>query len=223
MSWLARLVGRSHWQTLPAWGFTDSKFARILELCRGKDVLDCGCVGSELEDPRTLASTSHYHIAKAARQSVGVDIAADEVAKRRAAGYDVRTANVETMELRETFDVVVAADLIEHLSNPGLFLDRVREHLRPDGLLCLVTPNPWSANGVLKAVAGFRMRVNPEHTCWYDPVTLAQLLERHGFVPREWYWQDYGRNPLATLLARIRPNLAAHFIVIASRRGGEAP
>jgi len=56
--------------------------------------------------------------------------------------------------------------------------------------------------------------VNPEHTCWYDPTTLKQLLARHGFRPAEEYWQDYQRSPLVHLSVRLRPNLAAHYIVI---------
>jgi cyclopropane fatty-acyl-phospholipid synthase-like methyltransferase len=165
-----------------------------------------------------MSETSHFHIAKAARRCVGVDIVAGEVERRRNAGYDVRLANVETMQLGETFDVIVAADLIEHVSNAGAFLDRAREHLHTKGLLCVVTPNLWSANVVLKSLAGIQSQVNPEHTCWYDPVTLRQLLERHGFEPEEWYWQDYQMHPLAALLTHLRPNLAAHFIVIARRK-----
>lgn len=215
---LARVV-RHRWGPVPGWALTDSKFDRILQLATGKDVLDCGCVGSRLEDPSGVAATSHYQIARVARRCVGVDIVADEVAKRRDAGYDVRVANVETMDLGETFDVVVAADLIEHLSNAGSFLDRAAAHLRDDGLLCLVTPNLWSANTVLKSLAGLRVAVNAEHTCWYDPVTLVQLLRRHNFEPVEWYWQDYRRQPVVALLTAIRPNLAAHFIAIC-RKGG---
>lgn len=188
-------------------------------MCTGKDVLDCGCVGGQVDDSAEIANTSHYHIVKAAHRAVGVDIVADEVEKRRAAGFDVRVMDVEKMELGERFDVVVAADLIEHLSNPGLFLDRAWRHLRDGGLLCLVTPNAWSANGVFKALVGLRTVVNPEHTCWYDPETLRQFLGRHGFDPLEWYWQDYGRKTIARLLTRLRPNLAAHFIVIAKKRG----
>lgn len=215
-----RPLPRRRWSPLPAWSLTASKFDRILQLCQGKDVLDCGCVGSVLENPSDMAATSHHQIAKAARHCVGVDIIPEEIKKRQRAGYDVRLANVETMELGETFDVVVAADLIEHVSNPGSFLDHAHRLLRAGGLLCLVTPNPSSLNTVMKAVLGVKAAVNPEHTCWYDPTTLAQLVRRHGFEPAEWYWQDYRRLPIVTLATRLRPNLAAHFILIARRQGG---
>ena len=215
MTLLGRIGTRKGWRSAPTYPLVDSKFGRILELVSGKDVLDCGCVGSAIEDESQIAATSHYQIARVARSCLGVDTWAGEVEKRRRAGYDVLTANVEAMQLGRTFDAVVAADLIEHLANPGSFLDRVREHLRPGGLLCLVTPNAFSANVALKSLAGLAPGVNPEHTCWYDPVTLEHLLRRHGFRPVEWYWQDYGRHSMLAALVRRRPNLAAHLICIA--------
>ena len=217
---VARLLN-ARWHSLPDFPFTNSKFGKILEHCKGKDVLDCGCVGSEITDISGMALTSHYQIASVARRCVGVDINGVEASKRRGMGFDVRQANVEDMDLGERFDVVVAADLIEHLSNAGAFLDRARAHLRPGGVICLVTPNAWGANPVLKALAGLETQVNPEHTCWYDPVTLRQLLVRHGFEPIEYYWQDYQRHPLAAVLTRLRLNTAAHFIVIARMGEGQ--
>ncbi len=212
-------MGKSDWVDWPEWQLTDSKFARILQLCEGKEVLDCGCLGGRLDDVSEMHTTSHYQIAKVSKLCVGVDIVAEEVERRRAIGYDIRVADVETMKLGKTFDIVVAADLIEHLSNPGAFLDRAREHLRPGGLLCLVTPNPWSTNSVAKSILGVEVRVNPEHTCWYDPVTLRQLVQRHGFEPVEWYRQDYQRHPLAALAVRFRHSLSAHFILVAVSEG----
>lgn len=220
MTLLAHLGAGKGWRRVPNYPLVDSKFGRILELVRGKDVLDCGCVGSAVEDGEEIALTSHHQIARAARTCLGVDTWAEEIEKRRRAGYDVVAENVETMRLGRTFDAIVAADLIEHLANPGAFLDRASEHLRDGGLLCLVTPNAFSANVALKALLGVAPGVNPEHTCWYDPVTLAQLLRRHGFDPVEWFWQDYGRNRLVAALVRRRPNLAAHLICIAKRVDG---
>ncbi len=214
MSARAAIASQRKWRRIPAWAFTNSKFQRILELCRGKDVLDCGCVGSPIEDVAGMSATSHFQIAKVAQRCVGVDIDDVEIQKRQKMSYQVRVANVETMDLGESFDVIVAADIIEHLSNAGQFLERARAHLRPAGKLCIVTPNPSSTNTVLKALAGIRVAINPEHTCWYDPDTLRQLLRRYGFEPIECYWQDYQKRGITTVLTRIRPSLSAHFIMI---------
>jgi 2-polyprenyl-3-methyl-5-hydroxy-6-metoxy-1,4-benzoquinol methylase len=202
------------WPSADRFPLVDSKFGRILELCKGKDVLDCGCIGDVAETAEEARHASHEQIAKTAKFCLGIDIWKAEVEKRKAMGYNVVHGNVETMHLGRQFDVIVASDLIEHLANPGMFLDRCHEHLRNGGALCLVTPNAHSLNTAAKAFLGARVAVNPEHTCWYDPTTLKQLLARHGLRPFEEYWQDYRLSPIAGLAVRFRPNLAAHYIVI---------
>lgn len=209
------------WPRAERFPVTNSKFGRILEICTGKDVLDCGCVGNAAETPEDAKQTSHEQIRRKARYCLGVDIWKEEIEKRREMGYNVMYGNVETMDLGRRFDVIVAADLVEHLGNPGMFLERAREHLRDGGTLCLVTPNAHSLNTAAKALLGVRTAVNPEHTCWYDPTTLRQLLARYGFRPKEEYWQDYQKNALVGLAVRLRPNLAAHYIVIAQRGADE--
>lgn len=205
------------WARAERFPLVDGKFARILELVASKDVLDCGCVGAVAENVEEARRGSHEQIARRARYCLGIDIWKEEVEKRRAMGYNVVHGDVERMALSRQFDVIVAADLIEHLANPGMFLDRAREHLRDDGLLCVVTPNAHSLNTSAKALLGVSVAVNPEHTCWYDPATLRQLLARHGFRPREQYWQDYRKNPLVDVAVHLRPNLAAHYVVIAEK------
>lgn len=219
MALFAGLMGKRTWQVETSLPLARGKFDRILQLARGKDVLDIGCVGGE--HGTDLSRTSHARLAEVARSCVGVDIVADEVARWRAAGYEAVVANAEDLHLGRTFDVVVAADVIEHLANPGRFLEVVRAHIRPDGILCLVTPNALSLNNALKSLAGFRVAVNPEHTCWYDRATLRQLLDRYGFEPIEEHWQDYQRHPLTGLFLRFRRSLAAHIIVIARTRRGD--
>ena len=197
-----------------------TKFGRILELVQGRDVLDVGCIGGP--GVVDLEQTSHGRLAKAARSLLGIDVAASEIERRQEQGCDVVVADAESFHLGRKFDVIIAADLIEHLGNSGAFLERAGEHLRPGGLLCIVTPNALSLNNALKSLAGLRVRVNAEHTCWYDRTTLRQLLARYGFQPVEEYWQDDQTHPLTTLALRLRRNLAAHLIVIAGRSKTEA-
>jgi len=60
------------------------KFDRILELARGRDVLDVGCVGGEFD--LGLERISHARLASVARSCVGIDIVPDQVARWREAG-----------------------------------------------------------------------------------------------------------------------------------------
>ena len=70
-----------------------------------------------------------------------MDYEADEIEKLKAAGYNVVSADATHFDLQQKFDAIVAGELIEHLSNPGLFLDCSSRHLQNNGLLILTTPN----------------------------------------------------------------------------------
>jgi 2-polyprenyl-3-methyl-5-hydroxy-6-metoxy-1,4-benzoquinol methylase len=149
---------------------------------RGLHVLDVGCVQHDA-DAAAGPNWLHQHLVARSASVVGIDILSEDIGELQARGYDVREADAETFDLDQQFDVVVAGELIEHLSRPGQFLERAREHLRPDGRLVVTTPNPWAFVHVRRAALGAG-RWNDEHTCWFDAQTLRQLLQRHGFDAR---------------------------------------
>ena len=66
------------------------------------------------------------------------------------------------------------------LSCVGGFLDAAHRHLEAGGLLVLTTPNAFAVSNFVYRIGG-RPRVNKGHTCWFDEVTLSQLLRRHGY------------------------------------------
>jgi SAM-dependent methyltransferase len=90
-------------------------------------------------------------------------------------------ADAESMRLNERFDLIVAGELIEHLSNPGLFLERAREHLKEGGRLILTTPNPWDWTRFARAVIRLPSTPIQDHVCWYDKETIRNLANRYGF------------------------------------------
>ena len=155
----------------------------IRKYITGKTVLDLGVVQHSIEninDPNWL----HKDIARYAKSVLGVDILAKEVKLLNELGFNVVCADVEQMELGRKFDVIIAGELIEHLDNPGLFLQRVKSHLEEDGLLILTTPNPFALGNAfipIKLLLGGDYSVNKEHKCWYCLKTLRQLLEKYGF------------------------------------------
>jgi SAM-dependent methyltransferase len=166
-----------------------SKLNWIAGYVANAEVLDLGCVCHELDisDPPWL----HGFLVERASRVVGVDILPDAVAELERRGYEVVCANVETMDLDQTFDVVVAGDIIEHLSNLGLFFERVRAHLADGGLLLVATPNPLNPMRMLRLLTGGRDLANGEHTCWFTQKVLRQLAARHGFeVADESYADD---------------------------------
>jgi 2-polyprenyl-3-methyl-5-hydroxy-6-metoxy-1,4-benzoquinol methylase len=99
---------------------------------------------------------------------------------REALGLDVREQPVESFVDLDGFDVVVLADVIEHLDDPVAAVDRCAGLLRPGGVLCVVTPDPSS---VTARIAGRRWwGFVPAHTCLLPRATLRELLCARGLV-----------------------------------------
>src|SRR5271169_2144643 len=101
-------------------------------------VLDIGCGGGVLCEP----------LAQLGATVVGLDPArtAIGVAKRHAVetgvSVEYRCDTIEKLvEAGEVFDVVLAMEVIEHVANIDVFLDRCAELVRPGGLVILSTIN----------------------------------------------------------------------------------
>lgn len=129
----------------------------------------------------------------------GIDINEEGIEKLGEEGYHVEVQNAEDFYFDKQFDVIVAGELIEHLENQGLFLDRANEHLKEGGKLVVTTPNATSlvkSFHRLKSQLSERERVGANsHLALHNEETLRRLLQRKGFdvekiqlcsLPRNW-------------------------------------
>ncbi|MFH1846509.1 MAG: methyltransferase domain-containing protein [Candidatus Omnitrophota bacterium] len=79
------------------------------------------------------------------------------------------------------FDVVVLKDTIEHLPDPMEILIEARRILKPDGILCVNTPDIDSlASKVLKARW---WGIKQAHLYYFSRRTLTKMLNASGFMP----------------------------------------
>jgi 2-polyprenyl-3-methyl-5-hydroxy-6-metoxy-1,4-benzoquinol methylase len=130
----------------------------------------------------------HKHICKSAHKVLGVDYEKEEIKKLTRKGYNIICQNVENLNLNRKFDVIIAGELIEHLDNPGLFLDKVKSHLKKDGVLILTTPNSNSIINFIEVIVFGQVAINPEHKLWHNYSTLKQLLINKGFRISKFYY-----------------------------------
>jgi SAM-dependent methyltransferase len=169
--------------------FTERDVA-IVAMCKEKSVLHLGCVGftdcTTEEKVRQAKESLHAAITEVAEHCTGVDLDGDSIRELREHGVflNVIEGNVERLqELPDDhlgFDVVVAGDIIEHLSNPGLMLNGIRERLTPAGRVVISTPNAFGIASWIRVVTG-RFHEGAQHVLCFNPITLRQLLERHGY------------------------------------------
>lgn len=193
----------------------------LVSLCRGKSVLHLGCTDypvtqSAIEQNRLL----HQQLARSAKVVVGVD--ADEAGiqelRKLMPGYEFIVFNAERLtecaELaHRSFELVVAADILEHVCNAGRFLECARSFLAPGGHLILTTAHAFSLKRfVALGVLGLE-HVHPDHTAYFSLSTLTRLLEQHQLRMIAQYgfqWRNpTARNALAYALTRPLLGLTA--------------
>ncbi len=151
----------------------------IDQYIKGKKILYLGCVDN---DPGNIRKSVALHkiLHSRAKSILGIYHSKDVVSSLNASGYASVSAHVETMTLDDRFELVVSADVIEHVSNCGLFLDKVNEHLLPEGSFLVSTPNPLGLVRILEMLARGKSKTNLEHTCWFTRQVLDQLAGRYG-------------------------------------------
>lgn len=146
----------------------------------GDVVLDVGFMGQGIreDDP----NWPHGVLKKITPHVYGVDL---ELPAGYRGNSSYAEGSAEAFEFDMSFDVVFAGDLIEHLSNPGLFLERVLAQLRSGGKLILTTPNAFNLFNIAEKLTKREPTVNPDHTFYFNSKTLLKLLEKNGLRARE--------------------------------------
>jgi len=199
------------------------RYKIIQEYCRGKAVLDLGCVEHSSEAEESFSDWIHKGIKEVAKEVVGLDNAEREIRLLNRKGYNIMVGDVENFNLNRKFEVVVCGELIEHVNNPGLLLQNVKKHLVEDGTLIITTPNSESLMWFPCVLLKGRIPCNPTHVLWHNRQTLLELSRRYGFEVVATYYEV--GNPtsrplyyLERLLRGIRKNWAHELIMVFKNR-----
>lgn len=192
------------------------RIGTLASFARGKRTLNVGCTGARPEEGPTEATLErHRRIVAGATESLGIDLDADGVAELERRGFSARVADACDCDLGRRFEAIIAGELIEHLTHAGNFLYNMRRHLEPQGSLILSTCNPFSTKRLWKILRYGHPAVHPEHTAWYDPLTLMELGSRCGFLPEQLIWvREPAGLDLRVLPRLLRRYLSGNFILV---------
>jgi len=160
----------------------------LAKYVEGKTVLDVGCV-DHYASVEQKNHWLHKHLARTARSILGLDILESDAAELRRRGYEVVCGDAITVSLNQTFDVVVAGEIIEHIGDPAAFVSNMARHLNEDGRLVITTPHAFFFLHFLESIfSSPERRWNPEHVSWYCPFTLQNLLTRNNLEVESCYY-----------------------------------
>ncbi len=163
--------------------------AFIAELCRNKNVLHLGCVDAGLtQEAIEKGNFLQAKIAKVANIVVGIDNDIDGLSflekqkndREKFYSIDIEKINSDTIE--EKIDVVVAGEVLEHLSNVGTYLRGMRELLVKNKAKMIITvPNAFSIRHFWFVMNG-REIVHPDHNYYFSYATLGKLMEKYSLA-----------------------------------------
>ena len=162
----------------------NERLRAILDEVTGFDILHVGCINHQLpESAAEMEDHLHFQLWRRFpdRHLLGLDIDSAQIEELRRLGFDAIQGDAQKMGFVEEFSTIVAGEIIEHLPNPGRFLQSCRMALKEGGRLVLSTPNPYSFMCFLMHAKNFDRAFNPDHTCWFCAQTLREILNRSGF------------------------------------------
>ncbi|XP_064268856.1 ubiquinone biosynthesis O-methyltransferase, mitochondrial isoform X3 [Passer domesticus] len=153
----------------------------------GIKILDVGCGGGLLSEPlgRLGASVTGIDPVEDNIRTADRHKSFDPVLAKR---IQYKSSSLEEIveESMETFDVIVASEVVEHVADLETFIKCCSQVLKPEGSLFITTINKTQLSYVLGIVVAEKiMGIVPEGTHEWEkfvpPEELERLLESNGF------------------------------------------
>lgn len=132
--------------------------------------LDVGCANG------VFVETAASHGVEAE----GVELSAHAVEGGRSRGLKLHLGTVDNVPDAAAFDCVTAFDVLEHVLDPGAFLEGIRACLSDGGCAVLTVPN---TGGIVRRLMGRRwyFYIPEEHLHYFNRRNLSALMQKHGF------------------------------------------
>lgn len=157
-------------------------------------------------------------------EAIGCDLAEEALKIARERNKNsclVKASAINLLFKNQSFDLVTAIALIEHLTQKEgrQFIQETHRVLKKDGYFFLVTPNLLSPRRLLKGKNWFAYS-DPTHLTFYTPLSLAKLLRQEGFdyfrfwfkipkdLPFDWWFADQVER-----LPKILKNLISFLLI----------
>ncbi len=193
-----------------------------------KNVLHIGCSDSPLTKDKILQKQLlHQYLENFTKSLTGID--SDEKGVKIMLEGSIRNIFVGDIYalrddknlLSKKFDVILISEVIEHLTNPGLALESVKEYILKTNPLCeVIFTVPNIHNFYINFLSGLKSKecVHFDHKCYYSYRTFRTLIEEYNFEVDDFYYVIYEKYPvsikgktLLKLVSKISPCLGTYF------------
>ena len=157
----------------------------------GRTILDVGC-----GDGVFLSTLSDEWTKR------GLEPSASGASLSRKRNLDVSQATMESSPQAYEVDLISALDVIEHVTDPHHFVESFKRHLRPGGVVLLLTGD---ADSLAAKIAGPRWSYLRwcGHISVFSQSGLRRLLQSHGFEILDWIRCEHPSSPGAVAWWRV--------------------
>lgn len=174
------------------------KHDQILNLCKDKVALHIGACDSPYHIERAREGVLlHQKLQKVCKDLIGIDIDKKTIEELKNFGvnnifYGDIVKNEYEIDLNKFhFDYILFSDVIEHLENPGLALDNIKELMKRNTKIILTAPNCFSY-GAIRNILTKNEVVHPDHVFHTSYKTLTKLFERKNLKADYFTYCFYG-------------------------------
>ena len=185
----------------------------------GLRLLDIGCGGGLLSEPLTRLGAAVTGVDPVRRN---IEVARLHAAEQELA-IDYRYTSAEALaEAGESFDVVLAMEVVEHVADLDLFVGACGRLVRPGGIVVVATLNRTLRAYALAIVGaeyvlGWLPRGTHDWQKFVTPDELRAALQRAGLTPKRTDGVVY--NPLADEW-RLSRDTGVNYMVVAEKAAG---
>lgn len=173
-----RIALNEEYQLKPSEDSSHGRILTLLDRFPPSRILDLGCSGGLLAE--RLRMRGHHVTGVDAREIPGVT-------ERTDAFFKADLNDGLPSEVGSGFDIVLAADVLEHLVHPAMLVNQVREVLTPGGTAVFCVPNIGHWYPRMRTAFGRfdydqRGILDATHLRFFTRHSFRRLVEQHGFT-----------------------------------------
>tara|TARA_Y100000004_G_C8949822_1_gene427931 strand:- start:1892 stop:2491 length:600 start_codon:yes stop_codon:yes gene_type:complete len=181
-----------------------------------KNVLEFGLGNYHPKDENNFV----YQLNKFSKNYTGIELNEKRAKSFQKKNINVVCGNAETKKLNKKFDTLIADNFIEHIDNPGIFLENCKSHMKNGSYLILSTPNAFSINRLITGLLRFgNLPQYKEHVFLFTPQLLMELLRRKKYkiISYNFYNSDSNniKGYFIKYFSKISKYFSEYFVIIA--------